>query len=923
MRPVRLELSAFGPYAGKTVIPFDKFGDKGIYLISGDTGAGKTTVFDAICFALYGEPSGNIRDDRMLRSKYAEKSAATYVDMDFVYKGKKYNIRRNPWYMRPKKHGEGMTDEKAGAALTFPDGRRVEGISEVTAEITELLGLNRRQFTQIAMIAQGDFMRLLMAKTDERITVLREIFKTNFYSEFQKRISSETLKLKADVERMRNSISQYTDGIVCDEDAPFSKELDRVKTLSQAVSTEELTDLLCRIISRQQKEEDKLNARLEECGRTLDSLNIRERDAIRAQQLRERIEEIKNRVKELEPENEVLKFRFEEALKAKEKLPELYAGAGLLESSLGRYEEYRKQGEILSETDRRMERLSEEKNRCAAGIEQYKRLLEDYTREYKGTENAGTEAAKLEAEEKELKQSEISVRQVLDNLSQYEALAGKLAEAQEKYSRQSLKYQTMREKVSAIEKSFLDAQAGILAAGLEEGQPCPVCGSLTHPNPMHLSKDAPDKSLLDNAKARMEKEQALCSSYSEEAGVYKAQADAKLVSVIDLAAVFTDSKDINTIRDRASAEISVIKERYGAAAGRIEEKRKLAARRAELEKLIDEKKAALDKLNDDLTRIQAQAASMSASRKSLAETIDKIKSELEYPSYTEAAETIRQMRRQIKDIENESVVSGEAYEKCRDSLAESLNSIKTLEMQLADIKPVDIEDIQRSKQEQNIEKKEITEKLHVCISQKNANIAALENIKARSGQLKENEERLSWMKALSDTVCGNISGKDKIMLETYVQMQYFDRITDKANLRFMIMSGGQYELKRSEAADNRKMQSGLELDVIDHYNGSLRSVRTLSGGEAFMASLSLALGLADEIQQNAGGIQLDTMFIDEGFGSLDEESLSKAIRVLSSLTDGSRLVGIISHVGTLKERIDSQIVVKKEPLSGSTVKIIC
>lgn len=922
MKPVRLEISAFGPYAGKTVIPFDGLGESGLYLISGDTGAGKTTVFDAICFALYGEPSGAARDAQMLRSKYAEADTATYVDMDFMYRGKKYNVRRNPGYMRPKKHGDGLTAEKSNAVLTYPDGRKIEGSTEVTEEITKLLGLDRRQFTQIAMIAQGDFLRLLLAKTDERIVIFREIFKTGFYSEFQKRINSDMLSLKSQVERMQDSIWQYTQGISCDEDSHLIIELDSLKEISRTVATQELINLCKSIISEQQEKINGFNQAMDTCSKELERLNVCEKENLRAQELARHIEEFNTQLISLKPEEEFLKSKYETSVKNRENISGLYEQVNRIKNILGQYEEYGKQQKILTDTDCRLKRLQDEKIKNDVNIETAKMLSVKYSEEYRNTENAGARAAELEAQEKEFNQEGTSLKRILDSIGQYESLMETLAKAQEKYSAQSLKYQKKREETARLEKCFLDAQAGILAAGLKEGQPCPVCGSTDHPHPMGLTAEAVDKAMLDKAKEELDNEQKLYSDYSTAAGQYKAQADAKLELIANMAGQYTDSTQPETVKGIVTEKIAAVREKYRNILKEIQENRELLNHRSRLEKLINENKEMLDNLIDEKGSIEKETASCMAIRNNVISALDKIKSTLEYSSYNEAADNLKALNNQIKEIETDNANAHKLYEDCRKKLLETENSIKTLKNQLDDIKLVDMDRLRAEIAAGDSRRKNIMEKMQKCISQRDANQSALNNIQANSKRLIEAEKKLSWMKALSDTVCGNVTGKEKIKLETYVQMRYFDRIIERANLRFMIMSSGQYELKRSMMADSKKSQSGLELDVVDHYNGSIRSVKTLSGGESFMASLSLALGLADEIQQNAGGIQLDSMFIDEGFGSLDDEALSKAVSVLASLTEGNRLVGIISHVAALKDRVDNQIVVKKDATKGSSIIII-
>jgi len=303
--------------------------------------------------------------------------------------------------------------------------------------------------------------------------------------------------------------------------------------------------------------------------------------------------------------------------------------------------------------------------------------------------------------------------------------------------------------------------------------------------------------------------------------------------------------------------------------------------------------------------------------------LEKLLKTLEYESKVKAEEAVAILENKRKQLKQTLDKAQKAYTNCKSGVDSLNGTIKALIAQLKDAEEIDIEAEKKQQSELTREKKTLSEKITQLSSRLDQNNGALRNIQERGDRLSEVETNWIWAKALSNTANGNLSGKEKIMLETYIQMTYFDRILARANTRFMVMSGGQYELKRRIEADNNRSQSGLELDVIDHYNGTERSVKTLSGGESFKASLSLALGLSDEIQSSAGGIRLDTMFVDEGFGSLDEESLQQAMRALYGLTEGNRLVGIISHVSELKEKIDKQIVVTKEKSGGSRAKIIC
>lgn len=764
MRPVRLTLLAFGPYAGKTEVDFEKLGDRGIYLITGDTGAGKTTIFDAITFALYGEASGGFRETSMLRSKYADPAVPTYVELEFLYAEKRYTVRRNPEYLRPKDRGIGMTVQKADAVLTYPDGHVVTKVKEVTNAVTGIVGLDRAQFTQIAMIAQGDFQRLLMAKTEERSRIFREIFHTESYQILQDRLKSEAAAIKTEYEDIHKSMCQYISGILCSGEHPCAALIERVRTGKTVGNLQEIMQA----VQELQKEDGETLRAIEEKIRQLDHA-LEE-----IQQKLGKIQTVKKVSKDMEGAKKIF-------AQQKERLPSLQAA----------YEK------AVSDTGFR--------EKLAIEIEQDRKAL-------------GT-----------FKDSQKLCRQ----------LEGQLAQAQADYKKASREAAARCENYQRMEKNYLDAQAGILAAGLTEGEACPVCGSTHHPALAILAAGAPSEEALRKEKLEMERAKEKMVEWSNRASVIKTKAEAAT----------------EELKAYQSMEIS---------------EEKLAQKRAQKQRMEREFERAR-KEYEDCQRLLEQ-------NKVLIDTLQKQRAVLE-----------------------------QDFGAAKDDL-EYLDSLQ--------------EKQQRERQEFLEKRAQLQRNRDIVHHRKQTNEKALRAIETKQEQLKKTEVKYQWMKALSDTANANRKGKERVTLETYIQMTYFERILSRANVRLMVMTGGQYELKRKQEADNKTSQSGLELDVIDHYNGTVRSVKTLSGGESFKASLSLALGLSDEIQCQAGGIRLDTMFVDEGFGSLDEESLEQAMRALQGLAESNRLVGIISHVGELKEKIEKQIVVKKERSGGSRIQIV-
>lgn len=748
MRPLKLVMSAFGPYAGRTEIDMERIGQSGLYLITGDTGAGKTTIFDAIVFALYGEASGQLRESSMFRSKYAEEGTPTFVEMTFLYGQKTYVVRRNPEYRRPKDRGEGFTVQKAEASLTFPDGRVVTKVKEVTEAVTQLTGINRSQFMRIMMIAQGDFQNLLMAKTQEREKIFREIFYTKPYYDLQEKLKTEVSALKSSYEEACRGIVQIMDS-VSGNDA-FRPLAEQVR---QSKSVECVPEFL-RLLALQTDGDEERQKRLGE-------------EILSVEAGLEKVDRMLGAAAAGKRAQEQMKAAAETIGREEERLPLLKAA----------YEEAEKQEPVREalgiEIDRDTRRLNEEKKAREA------------------MERAREDLRKIQAD--------------------YLECAGMKEQADGRFRQ--------------MERHFFDAQAGLLAASLQEGQMCPVCGSTEHPKPAKKPAQAPTEEQLESMKKKAQRLSTRAAELSGRAGEAK-------------------TKEQESIRQ-------------------------------------------WEKVKEDLVSSQEIA---------------------------EKQERRRQMEQTYK-------AARKAYEECRSVLEKNRELLKSLEGQKKELPDIDEEQLQSRRQELSAKKQVLQEEKGEISLRLQTNRRAGAEMESRFKGASAAEREYVMIKALADTANASVRGKDRVTLETYVQMRHFERIIARANLRLLMMSGGQYELQRKKEADNRMSQSGLELDVIDHYNGTVRSVKTLSGGETFQASLSLALGLSDEIQSQAGGIRLDTMFVDEGFGTLDEEALDQAVKALQGLTQGNRLVGIISHVGELKERIGRQIIVKKERSGGSYVSI--
>lgn len=914
MRPITLTISAFGPYAGKTILDMEKLGKNGIYLITGDTGAGKTTIFDAITFALYGEASGNNREPAMLRSKYAEAEVPTEVVLSFECSGKKYTIKRNPEYERPARRGDGLTKERANVELTYPDGRVLTKQREVDNAVRDIMGIDRNQFSQIAMISQGDFLKLLLAPTEERKKIFRQIFRTERFQKLQEQLKLESGKWKAELETVQKSIAQYVNSVICGEDNAQSRMLERAKNGSLPIS--DTVDLINRLILQDKEAETNLAAEIGNGEEKIAEITSTIEKAEEILKVKNRLQKAcQEQEKEMTQRNALLAVFNAEKAKQPER-DALHENIIKLNVSLPEYAE-------LDEKKRIIDSLSEKLIMDTVTLEQKQNALSDLAEELEKQkqkrtllENVGEQKAKLASELDKASSRSAALNNLEKALKDYGKLKQSLETAQAAYRKATVDFEEKNRNYGLQNKAYLDAQAGLLAENLTEGAPCPVCGSTFHPCLAQKAENILTKPQLDQLKKDADDAQKVVSNASRNAAEIKGKVNEKENSLKRQITEWIGENTIQLAELRIKTMIFETEKQISTLRVQVAEEDRRVTQKVKLDQEIPKSEEKINDLRNEIRLLETAIASLSVQK---CETENRVKGLLEKLPY----ENMETAKRALETLQKHRDEQDAAMEKASNDLEKSekkMNDwegqIKVLKTQLSGAPAIDIEE-QISRRKELISTKEAMiknkESIHARLS---ANIRNLENIKSGSRNLEEIEAKWTWIKALSDTANGNISGKEKIMLETYIQMRYFDRIIARANTRFMIMSDGQYELKRRKEADNRQSQSGLDLDVIDHYNGTERSVKTLSGGESFKASLSLALGLSDEIQSSAGGIRIDTMFVDEGFGSLDEESLQQAIKALAELTKGDRLVGIISHVSELKERIDSQIVVTKGKSGG-------
>ncbi len=921
MRPIKLTISAFGPYAGKETLDLDKLGENGLYLITGTTGAGKTSIFDAIAYALYDSPSGDARDDYMLRSKYADDTTETFVELEFLCNEKLYKVRRNPEYTRLKIHGGGTTKQVARAELHYPDGRIVDkNKKEVTKAITEIIGVNYDQFAKIAMIAQGEFRKVLLDKTENRKEIFRQIFKTHKYEKIQELIKSETNDLYAKFKTSKQKLLAYAGGIVCDEKSEFYELVEKAK--NDELTTQEIIELLESLLTEDEKLNGELAKKLTEIDDKLEKVNA---NIGKAEEYAKNLEEYNNKsssVPKKVQEYDDAKIKLDKETAKKPEIEKREKEITLIEKELPDYDtldNLQKEADELEKSLAKNEQdKTSSKNRADEKCEEIKKLKEIQ----KFLDGSSLNKEKLETEKSRLEELKEKLKILRDNVSIYESSKRELLELQNEYISLRDNAKKLSDEYTDLNKRFLDGQAGIMASALTDGKPCPVCGSVSHPNKAKASTEVPMVADLKKVKKATEEENKRAEEKSAECAKQKGKLEELEKTVKKQIKEFLGNVDIDFAIENVTAKTEEIDVELEILAEKIKIETENVNKKAEIDKKLPEEEKALEELNKTVIELDKTIATDTATLKQKTEQIGKLIKGLRFSHKVEADTALKSLRDKVKILKQEFENAEKEFNDKKSELTKLQGEVSTLEKIVKNICKIDLDAEQEIKNSLTTEKQTLSNCKENIVSRINSNKTSLGNIQKTTKESKEIEEHYKWMNSLSNTANGGINDKERISFETYVQMSYFDRILRRANIRLQKMTGGQYDLIRRVDELGKRSQVGLDIDVLDHYNGTTRPVNTLSGGEQFKASLALALGLSDEIQASAGGVRLDAMFIDEGFGSLDGESLSLAISTLQDLTDGNRLVGIISHVEELKNRIDKQIIVEKQKVGGSRAKII-
>lgn len=1056
MKPIKLIMSAFGPYADEMpVIDFTNFEEKGLFLISGDTGAGKTTIFDAICYALYGKTSGTYRDTKNLRSEYAKESVETFVDFYFSHQGKQYHVWRRPEYERKKQRGTGFTTINENAIFYCEDNSPIEGKTQVNDAIKELLHIDEKQFKQIAMIAQGEFWSLLNAKTDKRTEILRTIFRTSGYNNIEYKLKDRmdaSFKLKTNTE---HSIVQYFDDVSIDQDDELAEQLydlqARAKRSGSAWNFEELTNIIKDIIKSDNDRFNTANAELEsaenkyndsknelataetnngfikkladlkdkenelvekkkeidekEALLTRQKLATREvnpvylswkekADAIRKQQ--DDITDKKNNVKEAAKKAEAAEIAFENA---KNEKPEADKLQKLVDKIMEEKEKYQQRDELSADIitlKENIEGFADEDRKLIKREEELKNkinTLKELQKNLKGTPEKLIESKLLGEKLAELLNDVEKI--INEKIPERDNKKNSLKANQDEFEKAREKFETAKNEREKAERILENCRAGILAEGLEEGKKCPVCGSVHHPELAKIPNEAVTEDEFNNLK---DKEKELQNA-KEEANTLAATAKSTLeqfegqlrIDIIDCLEnklIETDENYggldelINGLKGARNIVEDKIKANMQEQNVLTKDSEALNAADSELENAQGKETEILNKDKDNFVKKKQETERIKAEKEAVLKTL----TELSFDSWDTAEAELKKIVKKITEISNlyeradnnkrdadkkvaseraslktmeETLEKEEKDEKTRkqkldeiiikngfssvDEMLEfvlSENRISEIDKEIVDYKQEvatnkkqleeaekdasgrRLIDIDALKKNCELQQNDVDNKRKISndiMNRLNNNQEKMNKISAQESELEKARKEYGICSRLYSLVKGT-TGNGKITLEQYIQAAGFDGIIAAANRRLLPMSEGQYELYRQEDSLGKKSNTFLDLEVLDNYTKHRRPVGNLSGGESFKASLSLALGLSDTVSSNLGGIQMDALFVDEGFGTLDRKSIESAMDILINLSGSNKLVGIISHREELMENIPQQICVKKTK-DGSKISV--
>ncbi len=1004
MRPVNLIISAFGPYAKKQELDFEKLNGRNIFVITGTTGAGKTTIFDAISYALYGEASGESRENDSLRSHFAESDVETFVELDFELRGEVYKIRRSPKQPKKKVRGEGFTDKDAEAVLEMPNGKVINGVNNVNEKINEILGINKAQFKQIVMLPQGEFKKLLLANSVEREDVFRKIFNTYNFESIQKSLKEKALNLSKDRNLCKDRMKTHLNNIQGEHNIQIGEYIDFlgvINELNELIDKEEESykDNESNIKGIKAKLEEKNKEKLiaiqnnemliekEQSLKALDELLLKKESIEKSKLLSDRAKKAKEvsyiEKEYIEKANYLSRKEIEEnecnknIETLKEKLLELIEELKTLEPKIKDYDSIKK---LILQLEKKSVEVKELINKKDEETKLLKINKDKREQELKDINELQLRKVNLDNEIENKTKLINEARDTFKTIDLYEKLKVEHSKIKSKYLKQEEAFKKIKHEYEHMEEVYRKEQAGILAHSLRNGEACPVCGSLNHPNKaVNGNANIPTEEELKNKKGEFEKYQLENNNIMLELTKINSEANnllencnkslSKLSNDISINPEydFSSKEEVKNIGINLKSNIEVLNKEIKEIENKINKKEGIESDVLKIDEALNKNEELINSLKesdkDIYAKLQANKASLEELEKDIPKDIisvdclnktinnkvlelenSKNKLKLVIKNRDESLNMLEGEKAKVKEIiknikeasielkeKNEILIDSirtngfeskedyieakEYIEKIDDldneieiynnklSLMKEKN--KDLKEKCKDLISINIsiidEEIEKIRKEEELKTEEV--KNEHSILQNNKNV--LKKVIELNKEFNKKEEEYRVIGELADLANGKKS--PYISFERYVLASYFQDIIDAANLRLEKMTGERFSLKRKTSKSKGAGQKGLELEIYDNYTASSRDVSSLSGGESFKASLSLALGLSDVVQASSGGVSLETMFVDEGFGTLDPQSLDNAIDSLLELQKGGRLVGIISHVQELKERVDAKI----------------
>ncbi len=1070
MRPVKLTMSAFGSYAKETTIAFDRL-EEGLFLITGNTGSGKTLIFDAIMFALYNDTSGMTRGHDKLRSDFADSDVETFVELEFLLRGETYKIKRSPSYARPKQRGQGMTTRAAEVELTYPDGRAVTMVRAVEEEVKELLGLDKSQFRQVAMIAQGEFYELIGTSSNDRSEIFRRLFDTGLYERIQTLFAEKWRDAKNERERCEDKLFHELGGLQLpddEEDAAnrrneilesrslwviedFSSELKRLgkemdttlrkhdRERADAQAKLRRREIALEKIRRDNETIDEyekalaMREKLEATEEAYRDLKQRLDDDERAARVvdpawnawqiaekavadvREKVEQSTEALKKATTEKEEASERLMKAKERDQERQKLPLEINSLNEELGILKSITPIEEASKKSDIALKELETAYQQHLKRGETLEKTIEDVITEMDALADAEKEWHAAQTRFRDVESDVAKATAMRKMLSELRRDTENMLDDRKRFNDLHLAWKQASQEAQTATEMLFHERAGYLASSLKDGEPCPVCGSTEHPMKAtlpekaldeatveRLRKDADEKhehfnrassalqkgmaaakSTLDHFSSEIDAltekaERQSGQSFDSKMPVQHVESDDELGAIEAKLNIFDER--VLTVNTYLSSERALTDQAVQSEKGRVDRRAELANELKTQRDALGDNKSKLAALQEEREKKRLEQAELQVRLKELkgrvsGRAFDEVQEEFlnksrvleelneEFKGATDAERNASEQFSAAKAAHQSNQASlKNAEETCVDrekDFREALEEAKFVtendyrekrlrtderealrkqvdeeerarQVNKHDLERLSVEVKDLEKQDLEAEKaavdamREAQVKLDadytdetLRVSQFNNRTAEIEKLLGDAIALAKEESMLGDISKLAS---GQHREADKISFETFVQTWYFSQVIARANLRYSTMTNGRYKLRRSEGGVDQRSRTGLDLSVEDLWTTKERPVSTLSGGEKFQAALALALGLSDVISEHAGGVEIDALFVDEGFGGLDDDSLQDAIRVLQDLTVDNRMIGIISHVPLLKEAINQQLSVRIVDSEGSFVE---